>query len=268
MRCLIDAEVALTVTVPGRVAFTLAAAAGADREELTLSDGFAPEVVDFAHGTRTHVFDLPARDFSLRYQAECEIKPAEPQSLTTADLAIYTRPSRYCPTDRMGFAMAEFGTLADDRSKVDAIVRYVHDRMSYVVGAGSPLDDAVDRLLAGEGVCRDFAHICVALCRVIDIPARYVSVYAPGLSPMDFHAVFEAAIDGYWYVFDATRLAPRQSLVRVATGRDAADTAFVATLGGSEIDFRGTGLFVTAEPELPEDDGSALIPLAGSAPRP
>lgn len=267
MRCLIDAEVALTVTVPGRVAFTLAAAAGADREELTLSDDFPAEVVEFDHGTRSHVFTLPARDFSLRYQAEREIKPVAPQPLTIADLAIYTRPSRYCPTDRMGFAMAEFGGLAGDRAKVDAIVAYVHERMSYVVGSGSPLDDAVDRLLAGEGVCRDFAHLCIALCRVVDIPARYVSVYAPGLSPMDFHAVFEAAIDGHWYVFDATRLAPRQSLIRVATGRDAADTAFIATLGGCEIDFRGTGLFVTAEPGLPDDDGSALIPLAGSVPR-
>ena len=88
-----------------------------------------------------------------------------------------------------------------------------------------PTDDAIDTLLAGEGVCRDFAHVCITLCRFLDIPARYVGVYAPGLSPMDFHAVFEAAVDGHWYVFDATRLAPRQTMLRISTGRDAADTA-------------------------------------------
>jgi len=85
-------------------------------------------------------------------------------------------------------------------------------------------------------------------------------VYAPGLSPMDFHAVFEAAIDGHWYVFDATRLAPRQTMLRISTGRDAADTAFLATLGG-ELDFLGSTVFATTDAALPVDDGSSLVVL-------
>jgi transglutaminase-like putative cysteine protease len=90
----------------------------------------------------------------------------------------------------------------------------------------------VRTLLARQGVCRDFAHVCVALLRGLDIPARVVSVYAPGVKPMDFHAVAEAWVDGTWRVVDATALAPRESLVRIATGRDAADTAFLSILSG------------------------------------
>src|SRR5690606_13899415 len=92
-------------------------------------------------------------------------------------------------------------------------------------------DGAVSTLLSRRGVCRDFAHLVVAFLRALDVPARVVSVYAPGLTPMDFHAVAEAAIDGTWHVVDATGLAPRQSLLRIATGRDAADTAFLSARG-------------------------------------
>ena len=84
-----------------------------------------------------------------------------------------------------------------------------------------------DTLLAGCGVCRDYAHLVVALLRAVNVPTRLVSVYAPGLYPMDFHAVAEAFVDGRWRVVDATLLAPRQTLVRITTGRDAADTAFL-----------------------------------------
>jgi transglutaminase-like putative cysteine protease len=85
----------------------------------------------------------------------------------------------------------------------------------------------VDSLLAGAGVCRDFAHLVVALLRAVYVPARVVSVYAPGLYPMDFHAVAEAFVDGQWRVVDGTLLAPRQALVRIATVRDDADIAFL-----------------------------------------
>jgi transglutaminase-like putative cysteine protease len=81
-------------------------------------------------------------------------------------------------------------------------------------------------------VCRDYAHLTAMLCRALDIPARVAAVYAPGLFPMDFHLVVETAVDGRWRVWDATRLAPRPSLIRIATGRDAADTALATTLSG------------------------------------
>jgi transglutaminase-like putative cysteine protease len=86
-------------------------------------------------------------------------------------------------------------------------------------------------LLGRQGVCRDFAHLSIALLRALNVPARLAAVYAPGLSPMELHAVAEAFVDGAWWVVDATQRAPRQSLLRVATGRDAADTAFLTNVG-------------------------------------
>ena len=104
---------------------------------------------------------------------------------------------------------------------------WVGTRLDYVPGSSDPIDGAVDTLLAGAGVCRDYAHLVVALLRAVNVPARLVAVYAPGCQPMDFHAVAEAFVDGVWRVVDATCLAPRQTMVRIATGRDAADTAFL-----------------------------------------
>jgi len=116
-------------------------------------------------------------------------------------------------------------------------------------------------LLTGVGTCRDFAHLGIALCRATGVSARFVSVYAPGLSPMDFHAVFEAYEDGRWCVHDPTGLAPRPSLVRVATGRDAADTAFAAVNWGL-AEFESLEVTAVAQPYLPTDDHSEMIELA------
>ena len=112
----------------------------------------------------------------------------------------------------------------------------------------------------GQGVCRDYAHLVVTMCRALGMPARYVSVYAPGLSPMDAHAVVEIAVDGVWRVFDATRLAPRASMVRIGTGRDAADIAILTALGGSS-GARGSGAGDVG-PALPVEDLDALVVLA------
>ncbi len=257
---LVDVEMSFRVTKPGPAAFVVALAGGADQEEFAYPA--PPRQVAFEHGTRAQVLDLPPGEHVVRYRAEREFRPGEPEPVTVDDVIRYTRPSRYCPSDRMGgLALSRFGDLPDARTKVGAIVKHVGDHLSYVVGAGAPTDDAVDTYLSGEGVCRDYAHVCISLCRVVDIPARFAAVYAPGLSPMDFHAVFEAAIDGHWYVFDATGLAPRQSLSRIATGRDAADTAFLATLG-CELDFLGSTVLATVGPALPEDDGEDLVVLA------
>jgi transglutaminase-like putative cysteine protease len=264
-RALIDVEMSFRVTKPGRAALSVAVAksAGVDRAELEIpSLRVPPTIVEFDHGTLVQVLDLPLGDVKVHYAAERTLEAAQPAPLTDAELVLYTRPSRYCPSDRMGgMAMGRFGWLPSVHEQVDAIVRHVGEQLAYVVGAGGPNDDAIDTMLAGQGVCRDFAHLCIALCRVVDIPARFVAVYAPGLSPMDFHAVFEAAIDGYWYVFDATHLAPRKSMTRIATGRDAGDTAFLSTLG-SELEFDRSTVLTTVEPDLPEDDWTELVALA------
>lgn len=259
-RATVDVEFSVRVTEPGAAAISIAAA-HADSEELTVSWHGESELVEFEHGTRAEVFVLPAGEHRVTYHAERALAEPEPEPVTRADAAVFTRPSRYCPSDRVaGLVPPELFSVKSDKKKVDTIVRHVHERLSYVVGSSRGTDDAIDTLLAGEGVCRDFAHVCITLCRALDIPARYVGVYAPGLSPMDFHAVFEAAVDGHWYVFDATHLAPRQTMLRISTGRDAADTSFLATLG-CELDFLGSTVFATTDTALPQDDWHDLVVL-------
>jgi len=118
----------------------------------------------------------------------------------------------------------------------------------------------VDTLLGGRGVCRDFAHLVVGLLRARNVPARVAAVYAPGLSPMDFHAVAEALVDDTWRAVDATLLAPRTSLARIATGRDAADTPFLTVLGGT-VDLVGIEVGAVVDGDLPADDPRALVSL-------
>jgi transglutaminase-like putative cysteine protease len=173
-----------------------------------------------------------------------------------ADVIDALRPSRYCPSDALeAFAPAEL-------AGVDDVADWVFERLRYEPGASGPLDTAVDTLLAGRGVCRDFAHLTIALCRATGVPARLVSVYAPGLSPMDFHAVTEVHTGDRWEVVDATRLAPRSSLVRIATGRDAADTAFAMTLRGS-AELLSTAVTAVVGGELPPDDHRGPVVLPG-----
>ena len=137
---------------------------------------------------------------------------------------------------------------------------WVGVNIAYVPGATRPIDGAVATLLGRAGVCRDFAHLTAALLRANGVAARTVSVYAPGLDPMDFHAVVEAAVDGRWWVVDPTCLAPRQSMVRIATGADASDTAFLTSVRGA-IDLDVLEVAATASPDLPLDDVHTLVPL-------
>jgi transglutaminase-like putative cysteine protease len=136
---------------------------------------------------------------------------------------------------------------------LDAVSSWVGQRVAYVTGSSRPTDGAVSTLLSRQGVCRDFAHLVIALLRGCDVPARLVSVYAPGLQPMDFHAVTEALVDGRWLVADATCLAPRSTLLRIATGRDATDTAFLTTTGTS-VELLALEVWATTDGELPDDD--------------
>lgn len=127
-------------------------------------------------------------------------------------------------------------------------------------GSSDPIDGAVDTLLAGNGVCRDYAHLVVALLRAVNVPARLVAVYAPGRSPMDSHAVAEAFVDGAWRVVDATCLAPRQTLVRIATGSDAADTAFLDNHKGA-ITLNNMTVTATSDDDLPKDSVDQLVSI-------
>lgn len=144
-------------------------------------------------------------------------------------------PSRYCQSDKLGrLAWKMFGEIPDAYERVAAISDWIFDNVEYVRGSTDAQTSAFDTITERAGVCRDFAHLGIALCRALNIPARYFTGYAHQLEPPDFHACFEAYIGERWLLFDATRLAPLNGLVRIATGRDAADAA-VATIFGSVI---------------------------------
>ncbi|WP_370890652.1 transglutaminase family protein [Janibacter sp. GXQ6167] len=225
-----------------------------------------PTVVDGLHGTRLHQIDeVPDGWLEVSYRARVDlsVQPTSPQG-TVADLErwTYTRPSRYAESDRLGPMAARTFPGLVGMELVTAVEEWAHHNLTYTSGSSRGTDGAVDTLLLGEGVCRDFAHVVVALLRGLGVPARLVSVYAPGLAPMDFHAVAEAWVDGAWHVVDATRLAPRQSMVRIGTGRDAADTAFLTTSGGVARYDRQRVTAAIVEGELPVDDPGVPVRLA------
>jgi transglutaminase-like putative cysteine protease len=218
---------AFDVTAPAEIVLRVAALQPAG-ETLTVTSGGSPVEPVELEG-RQHYLRVPAGPLTISYAAD--VAPGEPVDavVTEAERVEALRPSRYCPSDRMlGFAARQFGPQPD----AGAIAEWVFGHLAYAAGSSVATTDAVDTLLSGAGVCRDYAHLTAALCRAVDIPARVAAVYAPGLSPMDFHLVVETGADGHWRVWDATRLAPRPSLIRIATGRDAADTAFATTLSG------------------------------------
>ncbi|PKH44014.1 Transglutaminase-like superfamily protein [Nocardioides alpinus] len=215
--------------------------------------------VPTTHHGRLHTVTLPAGPSHISYSAHVRGR-ADLPTADPADLSLHRRPSRYAESDRLGpFAAAEFAGIGP-AEVLDAVSSWVGTRLSYVPGSSGPLDGALETLLAGTGVCRDYAHLAVALLRSLGVPARLVAVYAPGCDPMDFHAVVEAHVAGGWHVVDATALAPRTSLVRIATGRDAADTAFMATVFGNVSLDRST-VTAVADDGLPDDDLGQLVVL-------
>ena len=253
----VTAHLEVDVAEPALLALQLAVAGPAPGERLTITSDGEPvpcREIDGGHGGRVHTCDAPTGHLVIDYYARVDGLREVPHG-GESDLLEYRRPSRYCPSDKLlAIAAAEFGGL-DGGELVTAVAAWVYGRLAYTGGSSGPTDDAVDTLLLGAGVCRDFAHLTLSLLRARDVPARLAAVYAPGLSPMDFHAVVEAWVDGGWRLVDATRLAPRSSLLRIATGRDAADTAFMTTHCGI-ITLTGIEVTATADP-FPADPDPA-----------
>ena len=235
-----------------------------EREVLTVTSPQgelqAVEVHDH-HGGRLHVVDVPedfeavprpSRDAetdrdtdadgfprgnvapgTLRVDYRCMLRGTESAPVgDEADLIRYVRPSRYAESDKLFPTSGKlFGALRG-QELVDAVSDWVRGHTSYVPGFSRGTDGAVDTFLSRQGICRDFAHLVVAMLRARNTPARVVAGYAPGLRPMDFHAVAEAWVDGAWQLIDATGLAEMTSLARISTGADASDTAFLSTVRG------------------------------------
>lgn len=210
-------------------------------------------------GNRILRLNAPEGEMTIHYQATVQLLSDVFDSnhihetayeKLPADVLTYLNPSRYCESDKLfRFATEEFGNLLPGYSRVTAVCNWTYDHLTYTPGSTGPTTTACDVLLQRTGVCRDYAHIAIALCRAMGIPSRYVSGYAVNLQPPDFHGFFEAYLDGRWFLFDATRLAPVGGFVRIGTGRDAADVAF-ATIRG---DARSLNMEVWANEANPHD---------------
>lgn len=266
MRREVGAQIEVEITAPTTLEFQIAVAPHPHTEVFeSLSfvlNGRPVEPLEISgvHGNRIHKFVAGVGTLKADYGATI-IGQTDPAPVAEYDLSMYLRPSRYAEVDKFyGFAATEFGTYGDSATLLENVSSWVGTRLNYVPGSSDPIDGAVDTLLAGKGVCRDYAHLVVALLRAVNVPARLVSVYAPGLHPMDFHAVAEAFVEGQWRVVDATLLAPRQSLVRIATGRDAADTAFLDNHNGS-ITLKRLEVTAIVAGDLPGDSIDQLVSI-------
>jgi transglutaminase-like putative cysteine protease len=199
-----------------------------------------------------------AVEVTMQVDAHIAVAPDAPQTPITdlpADVLHYLLQSRYCPSDKMlGQALAVVGDAPRGYAQVEKIRAWVHDNITYRYGVSSASTDALDTLAHGAGVCRDFTHVCVALCRSLQIPARMVVGYLHGLKPMDLHAWFEAFVGGRWYTFDATQRLPVGGRIVLAYGHDAADVAFISDYGQQPLQMDDMWVSVTALDEQAPPD--------------
>ena len=214
-------------------------------EELTFDPQLNVETYQFGlEGNQMHRVAAGPCQLSVSYRACVELTAEVNRSTNVfesdayqmpPEVLTYLNPSRYCESDLLArFSFEEFGQMDRGYGRVQAICDWVYHHLDYTPGSTTASTTATDVLLQRIGVCRDYAHLAITLCRGVGIPARYVAGYAVGLQPPDFHGFMEAFLSGQWYLFDPTRLAPVSGLVRIGVGRDAADVSF-ATLTGDAL---------------------------------
>jgi len=203
---------------------------------------FARVLAENAIGER--IWLRVAGDFVCDYSAKINVDrpalnleplPAVPPYLLPGETVRYLMPSRYCPADLFqSFVNAEFGNLGGG-ARIAAMRDWIRNCFSYVPGASTMHTSALDTFVKREGICRDFAHVLITLARASAIPARFASVYAPGVTPQDFHAVAEIYLDGTWHLVDSTGMAAADAIARIGVGLDAADVAFMTSFGPTEL---------------------------------
>lgn len=197
------------------------------------------------YGNPVRRLTAPQGEFDFDYQSQIEVQPntvlppdapeLEPSQIP-AECLIYTVPSRYCQSDKLQrLAHSEFGAMTPQGSRVGTIAKWIRERVEYRYGTTDAMTDAYDTATSRVGVCRDFAHLMIAFCRALGVPARYVSGYCLGLEPPDFHAWVQVYVGDAWYNVDATFAGVRPALVPIACGRDAADVPMTTLFGNSTL---------------------------------
>lgn len=247
MRFRVTAELEYAVKFPSTLILNLHAQRNASQvvvdEQFTVEPSLPfAEFTDDADNRFIRLETGTQRTVAVRYAAsvDCEYQTYSaggvgptPVAELDASTIPYLFPSRYCQSDRLSrLAWDLFGKIENPHQKVLAICDWIHGNVEYLRGSTNFMTSAFDTVTQRTGVCRDFAHLGIALCRALNIPARYFSGYAYQVDPPDFHACFECVIGGSWTVFDATRLAHLNGLVRIGTGRDAAEAAVASIFGG------------------------------------
>ncbi|NML48151.1 transglutaminase family protein [Ramlibacter sp. G-1-2-2] len=204
----------------------------------------ASEYVD-CFGNLCQRFTLPAGDSAITVDSEVEVTeqidvdrraPAVPPGQLPDETLLYLLQSRYCPSDKMEERARDIvHGCAPGYPQAERIQDWIRENVAYRGGVSTESTCALDTLRGGAGVCRDFAHVGVALCRSLVLPARVVVGYLHELDPMDMHAWYEVFLGGRWFAFDATQDKPRGGRIVVAHGRDIADVAFLSNYGPLEI---------------------------------
>ena len=222
------------------------------QERLSLGSGWPSSHFQDSHGNITYRSVLMPGRNEIRHDALVAVSELPdsreiqgrivPVGQLPSELLRYTLPSRYCDSDKLlNFAWNLFGQIPHGLPRVQAICDWVHNNIEYRFGSGRPDLSASEVIARRHGVCRDFAHTAIALCRTFNLPARYVTGHLPDIgftdpgTPMDFHAYCEVYLGQDWLTFDPRFNVPRIGRVKVAHGADAVDGAFTTIYGEANL---------------------------------
>ena len=192
-----------------------------DRIWLRMNDAFT------CHYTARVSIDRPVLDLARLDAVSPHLLPG--------DTVRYLMPSRYCPAAEFHtFVADEFGEF-EGGARIATMRDWIKEKVRYVSGSSNGQTTAFDTFVQRQGVCRDFAHLMITLSRASGIPARFASVYAPSVTPPDFHAVAEVYLAGAWHLVDASDMAKADEIARIGVGLDAAEVAFLSGFGHMEF---------------------------------
>lgn len=248
MRMKVEVELSYKLLTPGPAILVVEAAGAFGQEISHAAIDFGPVEhlarVPGEEGIGEKIIIRAAEDLRCRYSAFVTVTRPRPifERMTamemdemSGDALRYLLPSRYCQAERFTpFVDQRFGDKTGG-AKVLAIREWIEQRLDYVAGVSNASTTAADTFLERRGVCRDYSHLMIALCRAAQIPARIASVFSPSVEPPDFHAVAEVYLDGTWHLIDPTGMAEADEMALIAVGRDAVDVAFLTTVTATEL---------------------------------